>query len=166
MNIRKTVLAALLACMALGIYALESIIPPIVPVPGVKLGLANTVTLVALYALGRRSAFAVLAVRILLCALLFGQPMSFLFSLAGGVLCYAAMCIAARFLDRSQMWAVSIFGAFFHNLGQIAVAIAVTSQLAVAYYFLFLIISSVITGAFTGFCALYCLKLIEKSKLI
>ena len=77
MNTRKTVLVALMACLALGIYALESIVPPIVPIPGVKLGLANVVTLVAIYVLGCRAAFATLLIRIVLSSLLFGQAMSF-----------------------------------------------------------------------------------------
>ena len=165
MNTRKTVLVALMACLALGIYALESIVPPIVPVPGVKLGLANVVTLVAIYVLGCRAAFATLLIRIVLSSLLFGQVMSFWFSLAGGVLCWAAMCIASKYFDTSQVWIVSVFGALFHSAGQTLVAIAVTSQLAVAYYFLFLIISSIISGIFTGICASYCIKFL-KNKIL
>ena len=165
MNTRKTVLVALMACLALGIYALESIVPPIVPVPGVKLGLANVVTLVAIYVLGCRAAFATLLIRIVLSSLLFGQAMSFLFSLAGGVLCWVAMRFASRFFGTSQVWIVSVFGALFHSAGQILVAIAVTSQLAVAYYFLFLIISSIISGIFTGICASYCIKFL-KNKIL
>lgn len=165
MNTRKTVLVALLACLALGIYALESIVPPIVPIPGVKLGLANVITLVTIYVLGFRAAFATLFIRIALSSLLFGQAMSFLFSLAGGVLCWVAMCFSSRFFDISQVWIVSVFGALFHSLGQIIVAIAVTSELAVAYYFLFLIISSIIAGTFTGICASYCIRFL-KNKII
>ncbi len=165
MNTRKIVLVALMACLALGIYALESIVPPIVPIPGVKLGLANVVTLVAIYVLGYKAAFATLLMRIVLSSLLFGQAMSFLFSLAGGVLCWAVMCLASRLLDSSQVWIVSVFGALFHSAGQIIVAIAVTSQLAVAYYFLFLIISSIIAGTFTGICASYCIKLVNNKFL-
>lgn len=164
MNTRKIVLISLFTCVAMGIYALETLLPPLIPVPGAKLGLANIITLVAIYFLGKKEAFLVLMLRIVMTSLLFGQMMSFSFSLAGGLFCYAAVCISVRFLDRSQLWATGIIGAFSHNIGQVAVAILVTSQFAVAYYFLFLVITSIVTGAFTGLCATYSLKLIDKIK--
>ena len=122
MNARKTVLIALFSCLALGIYALEMLISPIVPIPGVKLGLSNVIVLVAMYILGKKEAFCVLMLRILLSFLLFGQVMSFFFSLGGGMMCFLAMSLASGFLDRSQIWAVSMIGAIFHSLGQIIVA--------------------------------------------
>lgn len=166
MNTRKIVLTALFSAVALGIYVLESMIAPISAIPGVKLGLANVVTLVAVYTIGKRGAFATLIIRIALSSLLFGHMMSFFFSLAGGIACYGAVCVFQKLLDRSQMWALGIISAFAHNLGQIIVAIAITSQLAVAYYFLFMILASIITGAFTGVCAMYCVKILEKSKIL
>lgn len=162
MNTRKYVLISLFVCASMGLYALESLLPAFILVPGAKLGLANIVTLVAIYIFGKKEAFVILMLRIIMSALLFGQVMSLLFSLAGGLLSFIAMCIAARFLDRSSLWAVGIIGAIFHNLGQIIVAVAVTSQLAVAYYFLFLILTAMITGLFTGICAKYSITYIEK----
>lgn len=163
---RKTVLVALFACVAMGIYVLESSIPPLVPIPGVKLGLANIVTLVVFYTLGKRAAFAQLIIRIIMTALLFGHVMTLAFSAVGGILSFAAVCLSAVFLDQSQLWAVGVFSALAHNAGQISVAIFVTGQLAVAYYLLVLIISSVITGLFTGICAKYCIGLMKKLRLL
>ena len=165
MNARKIVLISLFSCMALGIYALELLIPPIIPIPGVKLGLSNIVILVAMYVLGKKEAFLVLMLRIGLSFLLFGQAMSFLFSLGGGLLCFLAMSFAHRFLDNSQIWAVSMIGAVFHSLGQIIVAVAVTSLFSVAYYFLFMLIFSLVSGIFTGLCAKYTIKFL-KNKVI
>lgn len=161
MNTRKTVLIALFSCMALIIYVVESMISPIIPIPGVKLGLSNVITLVSMYILGKKEAFFVMMLRIFLSFLLFGQAMSFLFSLGGGLLCYVAIIIASRFLEKSQVWAVSIIGAIFHSIGQIVVAVAVTSQLSIAYYFLIMLLFSLVTGLFTGLCAKYSIKFLE-----
>ncbi len=161
MNTRKIVLAALFSSLALGIYALETFIPPILPFPGVKLGLSNIVILVAIYTLGKKEAFGVLMIRILISSLLFGHTMSFLFSLSGGLLCFLSMCLATKILDRSLVWAVSIIGALAHSFGQILVAVIITNQIEIAYYFLIMIVSSVITGFFTGICASYCIKRLQ-----
>ncbi len=163
MNTRKTVLIALLSCMALCIYAVESLISPLVPIPGVKLGLSNVVTLVAMYVFGKKEAFCVLFIRIFLSFLLFGQAMSLAFSIGGGLLCFGAMCIASRLLEKSQVWAVSIIGAIFHSIGQIIIAVTVTSQPSVAYYFLLMLIFSVVTGLFTGLCARYSIDFLQKN---
>lgn len=152
-NTRKLVLASLMAAFSLGLYALESLIPPIVPIPGVKLGLANVITLICLYTLGTRLSFAMLCVRIAISSLLFGTPMSLLFSISGGLLSFVVMLVLKKYISDENIWALSVFGAFGHNIGQVAMAVIVTSQLSVAYYFLFLIISSVVTGVFTGICA-------------
>jgi len=165
-NTRKNVLTALFACAAMGLYALESCIPPVVPVPGVKLGLSNIVTLVVFYTLGKRAAFAQLGLRILMTALLFGHVMTLAFSVAGGVMSFAAVCVCAHFADESQLWATGVFAALAHNAGQVIMAVLITEEITVAYYFLVLIISSVITGIFTGMCAKYCVRLMNKTKLL
>ena len=156
------VLVSVMAALSLGLYALESLIPPIVPVPGVKLGISNVITLICIHIIGTKKAFAVLLIRIFLSSLLFGQPVSLVFSLFGGILSFVVMAILIRFFDKSNIWAVSVFGAFSHNFGQIIAAVIITRELTVAYYFLFLIISSVVTGVFTGICAQTAIKKLEK----
>ncbi len=156
------VLVSVMAALSLGIYALESLIPPIVPIPGVKLGLSNVITLICIYIIGRKAAFAVLLIRIFLSSMLFGQPVSLVFSLFGGILAFFVMAILKSFFDKSNIWAISVFGAFAHNFGQIIAAILITRELTVAYYFLFLIISSVAGGVFTGICAQTAIKKLEK----
>ncbi len=150
---KKLVLISLMASLSLGLYSLESLIPPLVPVPGVKLGLANVITLICLYIINIPGAFAVLFIRIGLSSLLFGHPMSFIFSLSGGLFSFAVMVILKKIMSRDNIWAISVFGAFAHNIGQILAAIIITSQLSFMYYFLVLIISSILTGVFTGVLA-------------
>ena len=158
----QLVLISLMAALSLGLYALESLIPPIVPVPGVKLGIANVITLICLYILGTKAAIGVLLIRVFLSSLLFGQPVSLVFSLLGGILSFVTMAALKKAFCKSNIWAISVFGAFGHNLGQIIAAVIITSEFMVVYYFLFLIISSVITGVFTGLCAQSAIKKLEK----
>lgn len=165
-NARKIVLVALFACVAMGLYALESCIPPLIPVPGVKLGIANTITLIVFYSMGKKAAFAQLVLRIMLTALLFGHFMTLSFSITGGVFSFVAVCVCARFVDETQLWATGVFAAMAHNLGQILIAILITGQPAVSYYFLVLIISAIVTGLFTGVCAAKSIKLIKNLRLL
>lgn len=162
MRTKKFVLMALLCAMALGLYALESMIPPVGIIPGAKLGLANIITMTAFYILGRKEAFTVLLVRILVSSVLFGHLMSMMYSAAGGILSFLALCICDKFIKRHDIWAMGIICALFHNLGQIAVAVAVTGQIYVAYYFLLLVLVSMVSGLFTGVCAGQCVSYAEK----
>ena len=165
MKSSKLVLISVIAAISLAVYALESLIPPIVPVPGVKLGLANAITLIALYVLGGKYALQVLVVRIFISSLLFGQPVSWMFSISGGLLSFGVMFFLKKIMDDCNIWAISVFGALAHNLGQIVMAVTITGQFEVAYYFLILIISSVITGVFTGVCAQTTIKKLKKLKI-
>ena len=149
---RLTVLG-LFAALSLAVFAIESVIPPLVPIPGIKLGLANIITLIVISNYSNKDALLVLFVRIVLSSLFFGQAMSFLYSLAGGLLCLLAMGLANRALQGHFLFLTSIFGAIFHNLGQIGIALLLTSTLGVLTYLPFLIISGIVTGLFTGLCA-------------
>ena len=95
---RKLTTLSLLAAIALALYAVESALPPIVPIPGIKLGLSNIITLVVLWKYSAKDAFFVLLVRILLATMFFGQAMSLLYSLSGGILCLFAMLLVKLLL--------------------------------------------------------------------
>ncbi|MBQ4629509.1 MAG: Gx transporter family protein [Clostridia bacterium] len=166
MKTKKMIVISLFVCMSVAIYAIESMIPTLIPIPGVKPGLANIITLVSIYILGKKEAFLILMLRIALTTLLFGQVMSMWFSLAGGILSFVVMSCLSLFMDEDNIWAISVFGAFAHNVGQIAVAVIVTRQLAVTYYFLFLIISSIVTGVFTGICSKLCIKQAKRINIL
>lgn len=156
-NIKKLTLLALYTAIALTIFTAESFLPPLVPMPGVKLGLANIVTLWLFMHTEAKDALAVLLARILLSSFFAGQMMSLLYSLAGGLLCFAAMYLLFRALGNRYVVFISIFGALFHNVGQVAVAIFVTQLPSMLAYLPVLAISGIITGTFTGMCA-YALK--------
>ena len=154
---------ALLTAVALTIFVAEAQIPPIVPVPGVKLGLANIVTVYAMFRLGPWEALAILLARILLGSLFAGQMMSLLFSLAGGLLCYAVMLLLRRILTVRQIWVCGAIGAVCHNIGQIFVAAAVSRTLSVAVYLPVLMLSGIVTGTFTGLCAQFAVDRMRKN---
>ncbi len=153
MSTRKLTALAMLLGIALVIFIIEAQLPPLVPIPGVKLGLANIITLIVMVWYGRKEAFLVLILRITLGSIFSGLPTVFFYSFAGGVLCFFVMAIMFRLLGDERLWVVSVFGAISHNAGQIAMAYLFTRTLEVFYYFPLLVISGIITGVFTGVAA-------------
>ena len=156
---------ALLTAAALIVFVIEVQIPPIVPVPGIKLGLANVITLVAMYLLSRKEAGLVLLMRIILGAVFAGSPSTFLFSAIGGLLAYTVMCALKGPVPESRIWLVSILAAVAHNLGQMIVCVLVVKTPGVLVYLPVLIASGILTGAFTGVAAMYLVRAIRKIKL-
>ena len=159
---RRLAMLALLTAAALMIYGLESLLPTLLPIPGIKLGLANVVTLVTLKRYGARDAFLVLVSRILLSSFFFGQLLSLIYSFCGGVFCMLVCMLVNRALRGNYLYLTSIFGAVFHNLGQLLVAFLVTAVPGVLAYFPFLMLSAVVTGLFTGLCAHFALRHLPK----
>lgn len=162
MKTKKLVFMALLTAISLTVWVLEAQIPAPVPVPGVKLGLANVVTLAAMALLGRKEAGVILLVRVVLGSLFAGSFSAILFSLAGGVLAWAAMALTLGFFEEKLLWVVSVFGALAHNAGQLLAAAAVTKTAGIFWYGPALLASGIVTGAFTGFAAVYLVKALKK----
>jgi len=147
---------ALLAAMALIIHIIEGYIPPLVPIPGIKIGFANIITLSAIYLLGRREAFMILVVRIILASIFAGQVMSLLYSLSGGLLSFAVVALLRdRFEKLSTMWVLGVVGAIMHSIGQIVCACVIFDSLSFAYYGALMCALSCISGTFTGLCSLF-----------
>ena len=161
---KKLVLMALLTAVALTIFVIENQIPAPVPIPGVKLGLANIITLVAMRLLGRKEAGAVLLVRVIMGAMFAGSPSTLLFSAAGGALAYLVMCLTAGMFADNQLWIVSALAGVAHNAGQLAACVFVVKTPGVFAYAPVLAASGVITGVFTGLAAQYLLKALKKVK--
>lgn len=162
---KKLAFMAVLTAIALTIFMLEAQLPAPVPIPGVKLGLANIVTLTAMLILGRREAGAILAARIVMGAVFAGNPSAMLYSAAGGVLAYAAMCLLVGVVPEKRLWAVSAVSAVAHNMGQLLACVLVVKTPGVFIYAPALIVSGVITGVFTGFGAMYLVRALRKLKL-
>lgn len=140
---------------------IESLIPPLAMVPGVKIGLANIVTVFLLYTLGIRAAGAVSLIRVLLSALLFGNVQSLIFALSGALLSFVVMIVAKHLLPFGTV-GVSVLGAIAHNAGQIIAAVIVMETVGVAYYFIPLVISGTLGGVLVGIVAAVITKRLQK----
>lgn len=135
--------------IALIIYFIEAQIP--VLFPGIKLGLANSVSLFVLLCFGWKEALVVMIVRTFLGSVFGGNIFAFLFSVLGGLFSNLAIIAALKYFKEevSIQW-LSVFGAVFHNIGQLLVAAFVIKDFRIYFYFPILILSAVVTGYFTG----------------
>ena len=149
MKTHKIALLGLLTAIALTIFMIEAQIPPVVPLPGVKLGLANIVTLFALYALGAPQAMLILTGRCVLGALFAGNLNALIFSILGGFAAMLVMILLSR-LRWLSVYGVSVGGAAAHNCGQIAAAMLTLGNTAPIYYLPILLGVSLLTGSLTG----------------
>lgn len=166
-SVRRLTRLALLTALALAIHLLEAQIPNPLPIPGAKLGLANVITLFALFTAGPVDTLWVLLSRILLGSLFSGRATTLFYSLAGGLLCYAVTCLLRKVLTRRQLWVAGVLGGIFHNVGQLAAAaaVAIIQTPSLVVYLPWLLLCGMGTGLFTGLCAQFLLKkLPEKLK--
>ena len=153
MKVKKMTRMALLTAIALTIFMVEAQIPPVVPLPGVKLGLSNIVTVYAVFAIGPGEAAAILFCRIFLGAVFAGNFSSILYSAAGGTLAILMTIGLRKILKKNQLWVAGSLGAIAHSIGQVCMAAVVSGTAGVLVYLPILIAISVVTGLFTGFCA-------------
>ena len=150
---KKLTLLALLSAIALTIFMVEAQIPALVPIPGVKLGLANIVTVFTVFALGAKEGAAVLFVRIFLGAVFAGNFSTIFYSAGGGALAIAVTILLKKILTNKQLWVAGSLGAVAHSIGQMAVAILLTGTPSLIVYLPVMIAISIVTGLFTGLCA-------------
>ena len=163
MPVRKLTVLAMLSALSLIIFIIELRLPSLIPIPGVKAGLSNIVVLVTLYAYDRRSAGAVLLVKTVLGAVFAGSMLRFLYSLAGGVCCFAAAAALKGAITEKQIWFLSALAACAHNFGQLLTARLVLGTPQVWWYAPILALAGVIAGVFTGFCARFALPVLRKA---
>ena len=153
-------------CIALSMILsyFESLIPPLVAVPGIKVGLPNLVMVFMLYKIGWKETAIVSILRVILVGILFGTPLSMIYSLAGATLSLIGMIL----LKKTNLFApvtVSVVGGILHNVGQIVTACIVMSTSQIAYYLPVLLISGTVAGIIIGYVAALILKRLEKMKL-
>jgi len=168
-NVKKMVLLAILISQALVLSIIESWIPlPVpVPVPGIKLGLANIVTIFIIVFYGYREALSVVLVRCLLSSFFSGGVTVFLFSISGGILSSIVMSLLyKKFSKFFSIIGISIAGAVMHNIGQIIMAVIVMKDIAVLGYIPVLIIAGIVTGLLVGVAAKLLIKGFDRSKMI
>ena len=152
MNVKKLTTMSMLTAFSLIVFLIEAQIPLPIAIPGVKLGIANVITLFAIWMLGWKEAGAILVVRIILGNLIVGNVMAMLYSIAGGLLCWVIMSLLKPVMKQNQIWIMSVLGALGHNAGQLAVAVWISGTVGMLWYAPVLILAGIVTGAFTGKC--------------
>ncbi len=155
---------ALLTAIALTIFMVEAQLPVVTVVPGIKLGLANIVTVYAMFTFGPGDTLMILAARIFLGAVFSGQMMTLIYSAAGGFLSWCVLLLLRKLLDRRQIWLCSPVAGVFHNLGQLLAAAAVMKTWTVLAYLPYLMLAGIIAGLFTGAAAQALLNRLERLK--
>lgn len=147
--------------LALIFSYVESLIPIQIGIPGVKLGLANLMIVIALYKMSLKETYLLSITRVVLSGFLFGNMFAILYSFAGGLLSLTVMAVLKKAGGFSVM-GVSIAGGVFHNIGQLIIAMIVVETFSVAYYIPVLLIAGVITGLLIGIAANETLKRIKE----
>ena len=146
---KKIALCGVLTALAMIFSYIESVIPVPIPVPGIKLGVANIAVITILYVLGVKEAIVINLLRIVLTSLLFGNVNSFLFSISGAALSLTIMIIMKK-LDFFSCIGVSVCGGVMHNIEQIIAAVFIMGSEAIVFYLPVLIVSGVFTGVVIG----------------
>ncbi len=164
---RQLTLCAVLTALALGLSYMENFIPLglLIPLPGIKLGLANIVTIFALYALGPAQALLILIARCTLGAVFAGNLNALLFSLMGGLSAMLMMIGLSR-LRRLSIYGVSMGGAAAHNCGQVAAAMVTLGNAAPLAYLPVLLAVSLLSGTLTGYLSGLLFRALEQTGLM
>lgn len=150
--------------LALIFSYVETLIPINFGIPGVKLGLANLIIVVALYKMSLKEAYILSIVRVVLSGFIFANLFSIIYSLAGGLLSLTVMALLKK-TNQFSVLGISMAGGVFHNVGQLIMAIIVLESFNIAYYFPVLMISGVITGLLIGIISNEMLKRLHKLSL-
>lgn len=160
----KTIaVTGLCVALALILAYVELLLPPLAAaIPGIKMGLPNVIVVFLLYRRGVRSAIGVSLLRIVLVGILFGNAMSLMYSLAGGVLSLLVM-IGLRRIDRLSVVGVSVAGAVAHNVGQILTAMVLLDTAQLAYYLVVLAVTGTVAGILIGLCGALLIRRIPEN---
>ena len=149
---KKIAFASLFTVLALMFSYIESLFPLPVPIPGIKIGIANLVILIALYRFNFKIAFLINMVRIVVSGLLFSGLFGIIYSFAGGMLSLFIMYILMK-TKLFSMVGVSMAGGVMHNLGQLFVACIIMETPSLMSYFSVLLFSGIISGIVIGVIA-------------
>lgn len=161
MKIKSVAYCAMLTALAMIFGYVEALVPFHFGLPGVKLGVANIVIVLALYQLSAGQVFAIQVMRIVLVSFLFGNVSMMLYSLAGGILSLLIMLLLKK-TNWFSITGISIVGGVSHNLGQLAVALLVVQNLRITFYLPVLLIAGLVTGCLIGMLAYKLKPLMER----
>ena len=157
MDTRKMTRIAMLLTLGLALSYFESLIPFNFSVPGIKLGLANMVTMFVLYRYETKDAVLIMFLRVLISGFMFSGLNTIIFGIFGGIFCITVMKVIKRF-DFFSVVGVSILGAVFHNIGQLAAAFIIMQNTNIIYYLPYLLISGIVSGFFIGYISAILIK--------
>lgn len=160
----KVAYLGVFTALALIFSYVETLIPIHLGVPGVKLGLANLIIVVALYKMSIKEAYILSIVRVVLSGFIFANLFSILYSLAGGILSLTVMTILKK-REKFSIVGISMAGGVFHNVGQLIMAAIVLESLSIIYYLPVLLVSGVLTGFLIGILSNEMLKRIRKIQI-
>ena len=163
MKTKKVAFLGLSIALAMILSFVESQIPALVAIPGIKVGLPNLVMVFLLYKVGWKETVIVSIIRVALVSMLFGNVQTMAFSIAGAVLSLTGMILLKK-LELFSCIAVSVVGGVLHNVGQIAMACLVTQTIGVATYLPVLLISGTIAGVVIGLIGGMLVKRLDKFK--
>lgn len=165
MNTRQLLRLALALSLGLALHVVERMLPlPALPFPGVKLGLANLVSLAAIFWFPLRHGLTLIVLRCLMASFFGGGFSAFLYSVSGGLLSFSVMWILTYFWPRAlSVPAISVAGAVMHNVAQIAVSVVLMQTLGLIVYLPILIIAGSMSGLAIGFSALLLLRALYRS---
>ena len=164
-NTRRLTFLALTVSFALMLSFIEARIPAFSTIPGVKAGLANIAVIFTLYKFGIKEAISVSIVRVLLVSMLFGSPISMIYSISGAVLSLTVMFILKKLTPLSEV-VVSVSGGIMHNVGQIGAASVMLGTNVVTYYLPFLLLSGTIAGIIVGVASAVLIKKVDLGKML
>ena len=156
MTSKKITRTAVFITVSVLLGYIESLFPPIVPVPGIKIGLANAVVLLLIYTDSPKTALSVSVLKVILCSLLFGSMMSFVYSISGAIMSFLLM-VAAKKVKIFSIIGVSSIGGIIHNMAQLICAYLFLGK-GVLFYIPPLCLSGAVCGVFTGIAAQIILK--------
>lgn len=162
---KTTAFLGVFTALALILAYVEFLLPPLFPsVPGIKIGLPNIIIVFLLYRRSAYSAIIVSLLRILLVAMLFGNVMALMYSLAGGVLSLLLMILLSR-LNFLSTVGVSVIGGVSHNVGQVLMAMLLLETAELGYYLVVLTVTGIIAGVFIGVCGSVLIKKVPANLL-
>ena len=162
MSTKRIAKMSMLVALAIIFSYIEFLVPINLGVPGIKLGLANLVIVIALYTMNTVDVWLISILRILILGFMFGSGMSIIYSIAGAMLSLLVMCIIKRIKGFSIV-GVSIAGGVCHNIGQVLVAMVVVETTGILYYMPALLVAGVITGAIIGIVSNRVVRVVSKN---
>jgi heptaprenyl diphosphate synthase len=164
--LKKTVILAIFAAVAVVLGIVESLIPIPMQVPGAKLGLGNIMILTCLVFFKGRDAFTLVVLKTVLTSFILGTFSTFLFSFFGALFSFVIMYLLLKLgKEMFSLIGISVAGGIMHNIGQLTAATFVLGTSKIFFYLPFLVLTGIVTGVFVGLAAKYLVASLRKQPI-